>query len=264
MDLNKLTNDKLNVLCKDNKIKGYSKLKKAEKIEKLREIGVTNFDEESVEKSVKNSLNELPSKKTKVVKKEKKELVEVKEKKETKPRNEKLDKKIIKLFDEDRYKNNLLELKEEPSRAYVLNMLSNDITKFIDKSSDKEIREVVDKFGVSSLISYQKAKKDQRLFDKSEQEIYKILALYLVMNDPLASDPLIKVVIKAYHRIIKSSAEDFKIKKVPKKEVKRIDPPKEDESEEDDVLDNDDDIYEYEEDLEEPDYNDSDEENDDI
>lgn len=243
MDFSKQTNDQLNALCKQNGIKGYSKLKKDDKIALLVESNVKVASTSSVKKVTK------ATKKT--------EEKEVKEKKATKPRVEKLDKKLAKSIDLDKYKDVLSEQKEEWTVSDISNLLKSDIELFVQAADNREIAELVDKFGALIAITYQRTHKNSKLSAKEDEEIYKILLLHLFLTNEKALDALVKAVRKFHAKLLKPVVEK-KTKKVgAAKKVTKVDEPNEDEEEDDEVEEDAEEAVSKE--IEEPDYNDSEE-----
>lgn len=239
MDLSKQTNDQLNALCKQNGIKGYSKLKKDDKIAKLVEAGVSNTSEPVAKKAAKSKKSETK---------------EVKEKKTAKPRVEKLDKKLAKAIDLEKYNDQLADYKEDITIAEILELLKSDIEVFVNEADEKECAELVDKYGALTALVYQRANKNSKLsLLNGEAEVYKILLLHLIMTNEKVSEALVKSVKKFHAKLLKPAVEK-KPKKADSKKVTKVKGP-EDDDDEDEVVDEDDDEVAS---IEEPNYSDSD------
>ena len=199
----KMTNQELDALCKQNGIKGYSKLKKADKIAKLEEAGVKILADAEASKVKKAG--------------SKAKAAETKEKKAAKPRVEKLDKKLIKHINLDNYKEQLMDFKEEVTHAQVIDMLNEDIKSFVDEANHLECVSFVDKFGALAAISYQRKNKNSKLSSKKDDEIYKILLLDAFLNKPEVLSSLVKAVEKVRVKLHKPAPE-----KKTKKNVERV------------------------------------------
>ncbi len=233
-----LTNPQLNALCKENGIKGYSKLKKDEKIAMLTEAGVELFNQESSAASKTKKSGEKSSEKKVSKATSKNETDKSKEsvKKETKPRVEKLDKKIVKSIDLTKYTEILTDHKEELTYSEAINYLKDDIEEFVNTVDEKECAEFVNKFGALVAINYQRSHKNSKLSSKDDAEIYKILLLDLFLNREGVLLSLFKSFTKLHATLLKPPAE--KKQKKTSKKVVRVNPPDEDEDEDETVENN--------------------------
>ncbi len=175
MSFSKMTKEQLNALCKANGIRGYSKLKKEQIIEKLNDAGV-----QPAEQTNNADTN------TKKITKEKVARVE------------KLDKKILKAFDTDKYNEVLMEYKEEPSQEQIKKLIAEDLKSFLDNADISDIIDYVNKFGALTPILYQRANKNSKLSTKTDEDIYRILVHFIFDVDDKATTPLIKHILKLY------------------------------------------------------------------
>ncbi len=226
----KLTNHQLDALCKENGLKGFSKLKKDEKVAKLIEAGVELPLAESTspakaKKSAEKSAGKKPVQGTA------KEESKVEVKKATKPRVEKLDKKLVKFVDLNKYAEVFTDHKEDLTYAEVVKLLKEDIEAFVKEVDDKECAIFVDKFGALSAIKYQRSHKNSKLSSKDDAEIYKILLLDLFLNGEDVLSALFKAAVKLHAKLQKPPTE--KKTKKPAKKVILVDAPEDDEEEDD-------------------------------
>lgn len=206
MSFKSMTRDQLSALCKQNGIKGYSKLKKDELITKLNEAGVKPADKASDD--VKKATKKTKTEKTP-------------EKKPEKPIKEKLDKKIVKSLNPENYKVLLEEFKEAPEQKEVLEMVHSDLSALIDEADWMECRHIVDKYGaIKALLEYIEMHNKSKLLKTSEEEIYKMLLLHLYMNNDKLMESIVKSFVKYYEKLNKPEAPK-KVSKAVKKPIRK-------------------------------------------
>jgi hypothetical protein len=243
-----MTQPELSVLCKAHGLKNYSKLKKDERIKLLEEAGVENDKTASVVKSKKASKASASagadesndSKESK----ESKESTDSKKSKKSDtpsvPRKDSVNRKLAKSFNAEKYNAALLKFKEEISVRDILCMLEADIKEFVNSIDPTEAAEFVNKFGIMTVLNFQRAHKNSKLSSKEDNEIYKTLLLYLFVTNEKALDLLVKQVRKEHSKLLNPPAE--KKAKVKVGSVKQVDALTS--SEEPDEVDEVEDVYE--------------------
>lgn len=212
MDFNKLKVDDLNILCKNNKIKGISKMKKDEKIAALNALDKTTMNSsleiiQVVKPGSKPDAKSVVKSGSKVVK----------------PKSSTLDKefdKYIKLT--DNHKAKLSESKEDLTMQDFVDLVKEDILKLAAELNIKETKKYVDSYGcIKAIIEYNsnKVNKSNYLFQVSskailnwsetiESDIYRKLFTYLIVNN-LEYAPLLKVfkVFNEFHKTTNLTSE---------------------------------------------------------
>lgn len=228
MDLTNMKKADLMKQCKEQGIKGYSKMKKDELISALEESGI------------KNTYVEAP-------KKEKKETVK---RATTTTRLDKLSKKVEKFSTLDRYKNELNKFDENATDEDLLDIVTESMKSFIisDSVDHVDYKKYVNTYGpIKALVDYNASPDAEDLKACSEEQIYKTLATYIYYN----SDP--EITSTLYKKIRKLIAANNKAAKKPSKKVNKYVEEVDEESEDDD---------DEEEDVDEEEVN-ADEESDD-
>jgi hypothetical protein len=221
----KWTNTQLDALCKENKIKGYSKLKKDDKVAKLKEAGIDLTLSEPA-KPKKSGEKAKPAK-AKDADEESKEPP----KRASKPRVEKIDKKLVKAIDLNNYTEFLTDHKEDLTYFEVIELLKEDIEAFVKEADNDECADFVDKFGALIAISYQRSHKNSKLSSKEDAEIYKILLIDLFLHKEDVLKVLYKAVVKLHAKLQKPPVEKKPKKAESNKKVKIVEAPNDDSDE---------------------------------
>lgn len=202
MDLSKQKKEYLLELCKTNKLTGYSKLKKDMLIDKLVAAGVEN-------------IAYIP---TALELSEKASTAKVTKPRELKPRLDKLNKKLEKYISGDDYKESLLKMGENIEDQSILDLLKDKTDAFItsDTLSDVDYKKYTDEYGVmNALVEYLGKMPKTNLTVMSQEQIYKMLAIYRYQNDTNIYDNLLKKFKKLSVSLHKTDKVD-KVVKVDK------------------------------------------------
>jgi hypothetical protein len=220
--------------CKEQGIKGYSKMKKDELISTLEESGIAN------------TYVEVP-------KKEKKETVK---NANSSPRLDKLSKKLERFSTLDLYKNELNKFDESVADEDLLDLVTESMKSFIisDSIEHADYKKYVNTYGpIKSLVEYNASPDSEDLVSSTEEQIYKTLATHIYYSDTEITSTL-------YKKIRKLIAANNKAAKKPSKKVNKyieeVDEESDnegDEVEEDEGNNVDDDVEDSEEDSEEDD-----------
>lgn len=183
MDLEKMTNPELKQLCKDNKIKNYSKHPKDKLIEVLVEAGIKN----------------VPSK-TETKSKSKAKVGKVTGEASTskappKPRVESIAKKLERFITLDDYKVRLGELSKNAIDDDIEALIMDDVKSFIKSESvnKDDLARYIDKYGpIKAVALYLKSGKSATLKDLSEESINEKLAYFIYKTDVTTYANIIK------------------------------------------------------------------------
>lgn len=234
MDLTNMKKADLMKQCKEQGIKGYSKMKKDELISTLEESGIAN------------TYVEVP-------KKEKKETVK---NANSSPRLDKLSKKLERFSTLDLYKNELNKFDESVADEDLLDLVTESMKSFIisDSIEHADYKKYVNTYGpIKSLVEYNASPDSEDLVSSTEEQIYKTLATHIYYSDTEITSTL-------YKKIRKLIAANNKAAKKPSKKVNKyieeVDEESDnegDEVEEDEGNNVDDDVEDSEEDSEEDD-----------
>jgi hypothetical protein len=214
MDLTNMKKAELMKQCKEQGIKGYSKMKKEELIATLEESGITN------------TYVEVP-------KKEKKETV----KKTAIPRLDKLSKKLEKFTTAETYKNKLTNFTEDVADEDLMDIITEGMKNFIisDTLDYTDYKKYVTTYGpIKALVEYNASTDSEDLSSYSEEQIFKILATYIYNKDA-------EIALTLNKKIRKLIVANNKVKKPSKKVTTYVES-----SEDDAASDNDDDDDEEE------------------
>ena len=237
MDLTNMKKADLMKQCKEQGIKGYSKMKKDELISTLEESGITN------------TYVEAP-------KKEKKETVK---KANSSPRLDKLSKKLERFSTLDLYKNELNKFDENVADEELLDLVTESMKSFIisDSVDHADYKKYVNTYGpIKALVDYNATPDSEDLASSTEEQIYKTLATHIYYNsDPEITNTLYKKIRKLI--VVNNKAANKSSKKVNKYVEEVSEESDNDDNDDDEVSDEadnvDDDVEDSEEDSEEED-----------
>ena len=180
MNFSTLKRTELIEICKNNNIKGYSKLAKKEIIEVLNKTSpltvVEAKENDSVDTTAVVSTENNVPKAVKV---------------------ENLGKKLERSIPVDLYKNKLEELEPDADDEQILNIFKDKVDTFIksDDITNEEYKRYVTKYGILEAIQDYNNMDEARctkLLHKSENDIYKSLARLIYKNDANITENLLK------------------------------------------------------------------------
>ncbi len=228
MDLTKKKKSDLTAMCKERKLKDYSKLKKEELIELLVKDGVKHVVEEKPKKE--------------------------KEESEKKPRFEGLEKKLASYIDLSKYKEEILKLDVNAPDKEFVNLFKDEYADFLESREEEDYKRYVDKYGgVKAIVEYLTLPKHEKISKLSVEELYKVLALYVFGKDTAVYSVLLKKARKvitdaekAEKKEKEKKEKEAKAKSSPKKPVKKTteeEPESQSEAETPDNLDDDDEDF---------------------
>jgi hypothetical protein len=152
-------------ICKKRDIKGYSKLNKEGLIKAI--LDKQNGTQGDIDKKTE---------------------------KEDKPKKqipEGFLKKLLKSLDK-----NKISDEKEASDEDIINIYKSDIESYINSYTDKDIYRFVDKFGVSSMLTFMKSGTKVKFSKITELEAYKILCLEYMLNIEDNKKKIVKAVKK--------------------------------------------------------------------
>ena len=178
MNFSTLKRTELIEICKNNNIKGYSKLAKKEIIEVLNKTSpltvVEAKENDSVDTAVSTENNAPKAAKI-----------------------ENLGKKLERSIPVDLYKDKLEELEPDADDNQILDIFKDKVDTFIksDEITSEEYKRYVTKYGVLEAIQAYNNIDEARctkLLHKSENDIYKALAKLIYKNDTDITENLLK------------------------------------------------------------------------
>ena len=169
----------------------------------------------------------------------------------------KLSKKLAKYVSAEDYKDELAKYKEHVKSDVVLKLTETKLKEFIEASSDADHKKYVDGYGgIKLLKEYFDSPKPAKISKLSENEIYKVLSVFLFEKD----DDVYVDLVKKFNKYIDSLLKADKPKKVSeKKPAKKVskkkteEEPEESEPEESDADEESEEEDEHEESEEEDD-----------
>ena len=253
MDLEKMTNPELKQLCKDNKIKNYSKYTKDKLIEVLVEAGIKNVPSKTETKAKsKAKVDKVTSEASAP-------------KSPPKPRVESIAKKLERFITLDNYKVRLGELSKNAIDDDIEALIMDDVKSFIKSESvnKDDLARYIDKYGpIKAVALYLKSGKSATLKDLSEESINEKLAYFIYKTDITTYANIIKkfrkYLVKLHTvvevkvpkaKVVKAGAKPSKSKTF-KDDAEASDDEDEDQDDEDDEDDKDEDNDEEEEEEE--------------
>jgi len=194
MDLSSMTKPKLHELCKESKLRNYSKYAKPKLIELLEENGYKNVAENNDKKKSKTVTS--------------------------KPRFMGLSTKLERYINCDDFKTELLSLGEDASDDKIIEIFKSKIDEFITSEdlTPEDYKKYINKHGdITVLLELNNSRPKFKLSNYSEDELYKELAIFKFKTDDTININIVKKAKKSIIKYNKELAADNKSDKSDKK-----------------------------------------------